>query len=74
MKEGFFYTSNGSNIDVYNYKSMEREKRYAMSGDIQNIFYQDGKLFVVPIEELFSTKLSTYAIKAYNVKGNELIQ
>ncbi|QEY20785.1 hypothetical protein D0S48_08775 [Psychrobacillus sp. AK 1817] len=74
MKEGFFYTSNGSNIDVYNYKSMEREKRYAMSGDIQNIFYQDGKLFVVSIEELYSTKLTTYAIKAYNVKGNELIQ
>ncbi len=74
MKEGFFYTSNGSNIDVYNYKSMEREKRYAMSGDIQNIFYQEGKLFVVSIEELYSTKLTTYAIKAYNVKGNELIQ
>lgn len=74
MKEGYFYTSNGSNIDVYNYKSMEREKRYAMSGDIQNIFYQDGKLYVVSIEELYSTKLTTYAIKAYNVKANELIQ
>lgn len=74
LKDGFFYTSNGKNIDVYNYKTMEREKRYTMSGNIQNIFYQNGKLAVITVEELYSSKLPTHAIKTYEVKGNEIIQ
>ncbi|SES44402.1 hypothetical protein [Psychrobacillus sp. OK032] len=74
MKDGFFYTSNGKGIDVYNYNTMEREKHYDMSGKIQNIFYQNGKLVVVSVEELYSSKLPTYAIKTYNVVGNKVIQ
>ena len=74
MNEGFFYTSSGKNIDVYNYKTMEREKRYVMSGDIQNVFYQNGKLVIISVEELYSSKLPTYVIKTYKVEGNKIIQ
>nr|WP_249365686.1 hypothetical protein [Cytobacillus citreus] len=74
MNEGFFYTSYGKNLDVYNYKTMEREKHYVMSGDIQNVFYQNGKLVIISVEELYSSKLPTYAIKTYKVEGNKIIQ
>ncbi|SFQ10794.1 hypothetical protein SAMN05421670_0961 [Psychrobacillus psychrotolerans] len=74
LKDGFFYTSDGKGIDVYNYNTMEREKHYEMSGKIQNLFYQNGKLVVVSVEELYSSKLPTYAIKTYNVVGNKVIQ
>lgn len=73
LNEGYFYTSSGKNIDVYNYKTMEREKRYVMSGDIQNIFYQNGKLVIISVETLYSSKLPKYAIKTYQVEGNKLL-
>ena len=72
LNEGFFYTSNKNNLEVYNYATMEKVTSHALSGNIQHIFYQDGKLIVVTIEELYSTKLPTYAIKMYKVEGSKV--
>lgn len=72
MNEGYFYTSSGKNLDVYNYKTMEREKRYKMNGDIKNAFYQNGKLVIISVETLYSSKLPKYAIKTYHVKGSKI--
>ncbi|MED3549936.1 hypothetical protein [Cytobacillus praedii] len=74
MNEGYFYTSNGKNLDVYNYNTMEREKRYVMNGEIQNVFYQNGKLVILSVEQLYSSKLPKYAIKTYRVEGNRMIE
>jgi len=74
MNEGFFYTSNRKNLDVYNYQTMERVKSYVMSGNIQNVFYQNGRLVIVSIEKLYSSQLPKYAIKTYKVEGNKVIQ
>ena len=74
LDDGFFYTSNRNNLEIYNYKTMERVKSYTMSGYIKNIFYQNGRLVVVSSESLYSSKLPKHAIKTYKVEGNRIIQ
>ncbi len=74
MDDGLFYTSNRKNIEVYNYATMERVQSYTMSGNIKNIFYQNGRLVVVSSEALYSSKLPKHAIKTYKVEGNKIIR
>ncbi|SES44396.1 hypothetical protein [Psychrobacillus sp. OK032] len=74
LNDGLFYTSNRKNLEVYNYETMEKVNSYTMSGYINNIFYQNGRLVVVTTEVLYSSKLPKNAIKTYKVEGDEIIQ
>lgn len=74
LDQGYFYTSQDNSLDIYNYDTLERVKRYEMSGDIRKMFYQNGKLVIISLETLYSSKLPKYAIKTYKVEGNKVIE
>jgi len=73
LEGGLFYTANRKNLEVYNYKTMERVKSYPLSGYIDDLFYQNGRIVVVTTESLYSSKFPKHAIKTYKVDGSEVI-
>lgn len=70
LENNQFFTSTNNCLDIYDYTTMQRLKRYEMDSDIYRMFYQNGQLVVISKETVYN--LPKYAVSVYAVVGNEI--
>lgn len=70
LENNQFFTSTKNSLDIYDYTTMQRVKRYEMDSDIHRMFYRNGQLIVISKETVFN--LPKYAVSVYDVVGNEI--
>ncbi|QOR66297.1 trypsin-like peptidase domain-containing protein [Cytobacillus suaedae] len=70
LENNQFFTSTNNSLDIYDYSTMQRVKRYEMDNDIYRMFYRNNKLIVISKETVYN--IPQFTVTAYDIVGNEI--